>query len=479
METMNKSPEKPRRNLSEAFEALCIVSPEDTTKEEKTDLVSSSPTGVAEITETLALPEIILADDLKRDLSNECIARISAYSIIHDINKEATTLAAHDPLSGEAESQCPLILAIQGASQTKRTVITADQAIVDEEKWLLTEIQSITEAFDEEMIPATFHQAMGEKEYENPHRVGRTQLWKPSRSWWEAKSGKNPWIEPTLHNKRWRYLWPLIHYHKFLAKCIKKLKRNGLDVTMSPNPISVFLRQEVCAISDHLASVSLFGSDIWMKCLSQFNGWIDSQSPDARKIYRRYVRCLPLRSMKDPADVDSPVLRDQINEALSQALTQHCNEMTGQTRRKVDSTAPTESTTHQQQQQQQQLSEEPENIPRNIRGDRRYYGWYDANSVHSELSTNSYSYDYHHNMYMHQHNYYSEPPQNTYAPAYPWLNYYPMYTYDENPATPVAAHHHPQDAMSPYWGHLEQVAAMGLATPSTPARRPRKASPKK
>jgi hypothetical protein len=32
----------------------------------------------------------------------------------------------------------------------------------------------------------------------------RTQLWKPSRSWWEAKSGKNPWIEPSLHNKRWR-----------------------------------------------------------------------------------------------------------------------------------------------------------------------------------------------------------------------------------------------------------------------------------
>lgn len=32
----------------------------------------------------------------------------------------------------------------------------------------------------------------------------RTQLWKPSRSWWEAKSGKNPWIEPNSHNKRWR-----------------------------------------------------------------------------------------------------------------------------------------------------------------------------------------------------------------------------------------------------------------------------------
>ena len=58
------------------------------------------------------------------------------------------------------------------------------------------------------VCPPTFSQAIGEKEYENPvHALSggnRTQLWKPSRSWWEAKSGKNPWIEPSSHNKRWR-----------------------------------------------------------------------------------------------------------------------------------------------------------------------------------------------------------------------------------------------------------------------------------
>ena len=160
----------------------------------------------------------------------------------------------------------------------------------------------------------------------------RTQLWKPSRSWWEAKSGKNPWIEPASHNRRWRYLWapgkllglvccsvvlvwfglvwcgvvwcglplrfrvvcfilltpplfpspphlppphllPQIHYHKFLAKCIKKLKRNGVDVKASPSPLAAFLRTEVCAISDHLAQCSYFTSEMWMGCLGQFRGW--------------------------------------------------------------------------------------------------------------------------------------------------------------------------------------------------------------
>ena len=70
----------------------------------------------------------------------------------------------------------------------------------------------------------------------------------------------------------YRYLWPLIHYHKFLAKCIKKLKRNGVDVKMSVSPVAAFLREEVCAVSDHLAAVSLFDSEEWMSCLQYFSG---------------------------------------------------------------------------------------------------------------------------------------------------------------------------------------------------------------
>ena len=77
-------------------------------------------------------------------------------------------------------------------------------ALIDEEEWLLATIQD--RQMDEEIkqCPATFLQAMGELEYDTASSKSRTQLWKPSRSWWEAKSGKNPWIEPSLHNKRWR-----------------------------------------------------------------------------------------------------------------------------------------------------------------------------------------------------------------------------------------------------------------------------------
>ena len=85
-------------------------------------------------------------------------------------------------------------------------------AVIDEEQWLLDAIQA--RGSDEcrsttNVCPPTFLQAIGERDYDNPltslSNGSRTQLWKPSRSWWEAKSGKNPWIEPKSHNKRWRY----------------------------------------------------------------------------------------------------------------------------------------------------------------------------------------------------------------------------------------------------------------------------------
>jgi hypothetical protein len=110
-----------------------------------------------------------------------------------------------------------------------------------------------------------------------------------------------------------RYLWPLIHYHKFLAKCIKKLKRNGVDVKQTVSPVAVFLREEVCAVSDHLAAVSLFGSDEWMECLQLFEGWTDTH-PESEQHLRAMVSDLKLRALLEPGDVDSPLLRNQIDE---------------------------------------------------------------------------------------------------------------------------------------------------------------------
>lgn len=230
------SPEKqstPARNLTQAFEALCVDDDNDVTTE-KVALVS--PTGVADDLRACGPhssktgstssnpPYLELHPDLKRDLSQALVNRVSFYGIIHDINKEASAMATNDPLQSssnasqaqpaENESTSPLIVAVLGTSTSKAAAAlhsfhaeTAMTALIDEEVWLLSTIAT-REDGARRACPDTFLQAMGEKEYENPvaSLAGntRTQLWKPSRSWWEAKSGKNPWIEPTSHNKRWR-----------------------------------------------------------------------------------------------------------------------------------------------------------------------------------------------------------------------------------------------------------------------------------
>lgn len=130
-----------------------------------------------------------------------------------------------------------------------------------------------------------------------------------------------------LSTSNHRYLWPLIHYHKFLAKCIKKLKRNGVDVKTSVSPVAVFLREEVCAVSDHLASVSLFTSEEWMDCLVHFNGWTD-HSPVAEKRLRTLVSRLALRPLAEPGDVDSPLLRSQVDEHFLRAMASAREQMT-------------------------------------------------------------------------------------------------------------------------------------------------------
>lgn len=81
--------------------------------------------------------------------------------------------------------------------------------LLDEEWFLLTAIASRSmeerEANDGSLLPS-FAEAMGESSGGGGGGDGssRTTLWKPGRSWWEAKSGKNPWVEPVVHNNRWR-----------------------------------------------------------------------------------------------------------------------------------------------------------------------------------------------------------------------------------------------------------------------------------
>lgn len=233
------SPEKPIRNLSEAFEAL--YSDDSTAASAKKSSTMVSPTGVVDLeteqpTETTgslsqedAAPVFQLHPDLQRELTEHHLQRVSVYSLVHDINKEAAAMYAQDPLysdknpSSPEESRgvdSPLIQAIKGRAVSEEKddrdpnnpISSNTIAIIDEEQWLLSAISQRspeeTAKLSVSQCPPTFLQAMGEKEYDNPVHPStghaRTQLWKPSRSWWEAKSGKNPWIEPVSHNKRWR-----------------------------------------------------------------------------------------------------------------------------------------------------------------------------------------------------------------------------------------------------------------------------------
>jgi hypothetical protein len=176
-----KSParETAARNLSLAFEAQLNITVDvdhDTIKLDSVHQQLPSPNSVI-ITlnddAPLHQPQEQPPFDLCRDLSLHLTRRVSSYSVLHDVNKEATALANRDPSANKA----------------------ASTLVLDEEAWLL---QTIANASEESCRSAdTFSQAMGEQE-------SRTQLWKPSRSWWEAKSGKNPWMEPFAHNQRWR-----------------------------------------------------------------------------------------------------------------------------------------------------------------------------------------------------------------------------------------------------------------------------------
>lgn len=243
----------PRRNLTEAFEELYseqkdVTDTPDVKQPPKTETLSNmiSPTGVVDLHTTVisspstetpvapnksnvftpkhetdastGLPPFELHKDLKRDLSDALVDRVLFYAIIHDINKEASTMASHDDSGYNRnpedlqEAYDPLVMAVNGHPeeplQPRSSLIQA--AVIDEERWLLETIDSrgMDESRAIKACPPTFLQAMGERDYENPltslSNGSRTQLWKPSRSWWEAKSGKNPWIEPTSHNKRWR-----------------------------------------------------------------------------------------------------------------------------------------------------------------------------------------------------------------------------------------------------------------------------------
>jgi hypothetical protein len=105
--TSSSSSAIPRRNLADAFE-LHVESEVSTTPAAKQPPSSSdeeSPLGVADLPlsdlqdDDDDLPHVALHPDLKRDLSQALVNRVSFYGVIHDINKEATAMASNDFLA--------------------------------------------------------------------------------------------------------------------------------------------------------------------------------------------------------------------------------------------------------------------------------------------------------------------------------------------------------------------------------------------
>ena len=196
------------------------------------DLKVNSPNGVDQLetnnfiqapARRIHLPKHPLTEKLRLELSQGTIDRCSIYSVIHGINTDIDEMVKNDkkhPGEDLQDGNSALVRAVNGPARQhskQKDEDRTDLAVIDEETFLLWAIfsRSEDEITSHRACPSSFAEAIGESEplpvhdehTANPLNAlasSRTQLWKPSRSWWEAKSGKNPWIEPESHNKRWR-----------------------------------------------------------------------------------------------------------------------------------------------------------------------------------------------------------------------------------------------------------------------------------
>ena len=207
------------RNLNNAFDLLVpkttAAASTTTTTDEQCRYQPPTMISIEQITVPhIHLPLFTLSPQLSASLSPGVISRVSFYSIVRDINAEASVCQSTDPViaSGREVSDAdgrvhvhPRINNEEKSILFGNEWIFSNNMLLDEEWFLLSAIASResweVEANGEMLLP-TFAEAMGETKEESAG--SRTQLWKPGRSWWEAKSGKNPWVEPVVHNNRWR-----------------------------------------------------------------------------------------------------------------------------------------------------------------------------------------------------------------------------------------------------------------------------------
>jgi len=229
-----------------------------------------------------AVIEFKLHGELKSELTQAQVNRISFYNIILEINKgislmsrEGNASSLSSSLSSSSSSSSPL-------------------AAIDEEEWVLAAIRHgpvLKSSGGDDGVPSEINKKTVSTSTAQESEES-TVLWKPIGSWWEARSKKNPKIGLKNHNKRWSYLWPLINYHKFLAKCIKKLKKscdnvndndndnhNGSCIT-SCSSILLLLQEESHGVSGQLAVASQFTGQQWSQKLAFYRGWFSTGTAD-------------------------------------------------------------------------------------------------------------------------------------------------------------------------------------------------------
>lgn len=179
---------------------------------------------------SISIPQFQLHHSLRGTLSQGIINRVSFYSILRDINQEVLDNFDSGGGSGgntqlnpnlEEEQNSILVISCMNEDDDENNneypnidaSTTRQQGVLlDEEWWLISVIasrtpESITNQ-STELLPS-FFEAMGEKDTgdddnDDDSPSSKTKLWKPSQSWWDAKSGKNPWVEPVVHDNRWR-----------------------------------------------------------------------------------------------------------------------------------------------------------------------------------------------------------------------------------------------------------------------------------
>lgn len=199
------------RNLNSAFDLMVPSSSNGPSSSSS----SLAPTPVLIPLENISVPYIplpafSLSPSLTVSLSPGLLSRVSIYSLIRDINAEASICAVTDPKGREVMGNDGKIH-VHPTAATDHSILFTEEynfsnSLLDEEWFLLSAIVSrSTEEVESssELVLPTFAEAMGEVTSEGTGS-SKTQLWKPGRSWWEAKSGKNPWVEPVVHNNRWR-----------------------------------------------------------------------------------------------------------------------------------------------------------------------------------------------------------------------------------------------------------------------------------